>query len=57
MHDIRKIREDGAAFDKGLARRGAEPQSAQILDLDTQRRALETSAQQSKQRQLIAIGS
>ena len=46
MHDIRKIREDGAAFDAGLARRGAEPQSAHILDLDTQRRALETGAQQ-----------
>jgi len=46
MHDIRKIREDGTAFDAGLARRGAEPQSAQILALDTERRALETRAQE-----------
>lgn len=46
MHDIRKIREDGAAFDAGLARRGAEPISAQLLELDTQRRALETRAQE-----------
>ena len=46
MHDIRKIREDAAAFDAGLARRGVEPLSAQLLALDEERRALETRAQE-----------
>jgi seryl-tRNA synthetase len=34
MHDIRFIRENPAAFDDGLGRRGIAPQSAQILELD-----------------------
>ena len=46
MHDIRKIRENPEAFDTGLARRGVDAISAQILDLDKERRALETSAQE-----------
>ena len=46
MHDIRKIREDAAAFDAGLARRDAAPLSEQLLALDTDRRALETRAQE-----------
>ena len=39
MHDIRAIRENPAAFDAGLARRGLEPQSPAILALDEKRRA------------------
>ncbi len=39
MHDIRAIRENPAAFDAGLARRGAPPQAAEILGLDEARRA------------------
>jgi seryl-tRNA synthetase len=39
MHDIRAIRENPAAFDAGLARRGLEPQSPSILALDEKRRA------------------
>ena len=47
MHDIRLIREDPAAFDAGLARRGFEPLSAQILAADASLRALQTEIQGS----------
>jgi len=47
MHDIRFIRENPQAFDAGLARRGLEPLSAQILKLDEERRAFSTQVQQS----------
>ena len=39
MHDIRAIRDNPAAFDAALARRGFPPQSPAILALDEQRRA------------------
>ncbi|MDF1856881.1 serine--tRNA ligase [Pseudooceanicola sp.] len=39
MHDIRQIRDNPAAFDAALARRGAAPMSAEILALDEARRA------------------
>jgi seryl-tRNA synthetase len=39
MHDIRAIRDNPAAFDAALARRGLPPQSPAILSLDEQRRA------------------
>lgn len=39
MHDIRAIRENPAAFDAALARRGDDPISAAILELDEARRA------------------
>ncbi|WP_374524048.1 serine--tRNA ligase [Sphingopyxis sp.] len=45
MHDIRLIRENPAAFDAGLARRGLEPLSAQILAADASLRALQTEIQ------------
>ena len=38
MHDIRAIRENPAAFDAGLKRRGLPPQSAGILAIDDSRR-------------------
>ena len=47
MHDIRLIRESPAAFDAGLARRGLEPLSAQILAADASLRALQTEIQAS----------
>lgn len=50
MHDIRSIRENPAAFDAGMARRSVEPQSAQVLALDEQRRALATRAQEGQSR-------
>jgi len=39
MHDIRTIRDDPAAFDAALARRGLPPASATLLGMDQQRRA------------------
>jgi xanthine dehydrogenase accessory factor len=39
MHDIRAIRENPAAFDAALARRGAAPMSSEVLALDEARRA------------------
>ncbi len=39
MHDIRLIRDDPAAFDAALAKRGFAPQSAALVALDEQRRA------------------
>ncbi|KTE26691.1 MULTISPECIES: serine--tRNA ligase [unclassified Sphingopyxis] len=47
MHDIRLIRENPAAFDAGLARRGLEPLSAPILAADASLRALQTEIQAS----------
>ena len=40
MHDIQFIRQEPAAFDAALKRRGVEPQSAAILAVDEKRRAL-----------------
>ena len=39
MHDIRAIRENPAAFDAGLARRGLPGMSAELLAVDAARRA------------------
>ncbi len=50
MHDIRVIRDDPAAFDAALARRGLEPVAATILALDEQRRAVTTKLQESQSR-------
>jgi seryl-tRNA synthetase len=50
MHDLRFIREQPDAFDQGLRRRGLAPMAPQILDLDAQRRAAQTSMQEMQQR-------
>lgn len=42
MHDIRLIRENPAAFDAGLARRGLAPHSQQVLNLDSNVRSATT---------------
>jgi seryl-tRNA synthetase len=47
MHDIKLIRENPAAFDSQLARRGAEPRAAALLSLDEKWRALTTELQES----------
>ncbi|MGH6672833.1 MAG: serine--tRNA ligase, partial [Xanthobacteraceae bacterium] len=39
MHDIRFIRDNPDVFDRGLARRGLEPQAQRLIALDEQRRA------------------
>ena len=50
MHDIRLIRDDPAAFDAALARRGADSASGAILALDTARRAVATAMQDAQNR-------
>jgi seryl-tRNA synthetase len=50
MHDIRLIRENPAAFDAGLARRGLEPQAARLVALDEMRREVSTRMQQVQSR-------
>lgn len=45
MHDIRLIRDDPAAFDAALARRGLSPQAADLVALDERRRAIVTELQ------------
>jgi seryl-tRNA synthetase len=50
MHDIRLIRENPAAFDAGLARRGLPPQAADLIALDERRRATIAAAQEAQTR-------
>ena len=50
MHDIKFIRENPEAFDAGLARRGLAAQSAEILSLDSERRAVATRMQEAQNR-------
>ena len=50
MHDIRAVRADPAAFDAALARRGLAPVSAALLELDSARRAAQTTAQEAQAR-------
>src|SRR5215468_11182864 len=50
MHDLKQIRDDPAAFDAGLKRRGLPPQSPDILALDAKRRAAQTRLQEQQQR-------
>lgn len=50
MFDIKWIRENPDAFDAGLARRGAEPHAAKLIELDAQSRALQTEWQQAQAR-------
>jgi seryl-tRNA synthetase len=39
MHDIRWIREHPDEFDRGLARRGLEPEARRLIEIDERRRA------------------
>ena len=50
MHDIRWIREAPEAFDEGLRRRGLEPCASEILALDSERRQIQTEAQEMQAR-------
>ncbi len=50
MHDIRTIRENPAAFDAAVARRGLEPLSGQILAIDEGRRARILAAETAQAR-------
>ncbi len=48
MHDIKLIRDDPAAFDAALARRGLPAAADRLLALDAERRALLTELQQAE---------
>lgn len=50
MHDIRLIRDDPAAFDAALAKRGVAPQSVSLVTLDEQRRATIADSQTAQTR-------
>jgi seryl-tRNA synthetase len=50
MHDIRLIRDDPAAFDAALAKRGVAPQSASLVTIDEHRRATIADSQTAQTR-------
>lgn len=50
MFDLKFIRENPEAFDAALARRGEDAQSAAILSMDTEHRAILTEAQNAQAR-------
>ena len=50
MLDLRAIRDDSAAFDRAMTRRGLEPLAATVLGLDARRRAAQTTLQELQQR-------
>jgi seryl-tRNA synthetase len=54
MHDIRWIRDNAAAFDAALKRRGLEPQSPSLIALDEKRRAAIVAAEQALARRNAA---
>jgi len=54
MHDIRWIRENPEAFDRGLARRGLPGQAAALIALDDRRRELVQSVQEAQTRRNAA---
>jgi len=50
MHDIKWIRDNPAAFDAALKRRGLEPQSSSLLAIDEKRRAAILKSEQAQAR-------
>jgi seryl-tRNA synthetase len=54
MHDIRRIREHPDEFDRGLKRRGLEPESSALLALDEARRAAITRFETTQARRNAA---
>lgn len=48
MFDLDRIRKNPEWFDEGFKKRGIEPISVQVLDLDAQRRALQTRIQEAQ---------
>src|SRR5271168_3338951 len=54
MHDIRAIRENPEAFDKGLGRRGLEPRAESLIALDERRRAAIAALQHAQERRNAA---
>jgi seryl-tRNA synthetase len=54
VHDIKTIRDDPAAFDAGLARRGLPPRASELIALDDQRRAAIAELQRAQERRNAA---
>ena len=54
MHDIKWIRDNPAAFDAALKRRGLEPLSALLLAIDEKRRAAILASEQAQARRNAA---
>jgi seryl-tRNA synthetase len=54
MHDIKWIRDNPAAFDRALARRGLLPQAAKLLEIDERRRAAIGKAETAQARRNAA---
>lgn len=54
MFDLKWIRENPEAFDTGMKRRGLDPQSPPILDLDARHRAAQTALQEMQNRRNAA---
>jgi len=54
MHDIKVIRDNPAAFDAGLKRRGLAPMSAMLLAIDEKRRAAILASEQAQARRNAA---
>jgi len=54
MHDIKSIRDNPAAFDAGLKRRGLAPLSASLLAIDEKRRAGILASEQAQARRNAA---
>ena len=50
MHDLKWIREQPEAFDAAMARRGLDPQSPRVLELDQERRRLHQDLQEMQTR-------
>ena len=50
MFDIRWIREHPEEFDRGMARRGLQPQAARLIALDEERRKILTELQELQNR-------
>jgi seryl-tRNA synthetase len=54
MHDIKWIRENPEAFDRGLARRGLSPASTRLIGIDERRRSAIVKAEQAQARRNAA---
>src|SRR5713226_5045617 len=54
MHDIKAIRDNPAAFDAGLKRRGLAPMSAALLAIDEKRRGAIMASEQAQARRNAA---
>src|ERR1700675_779106 len=54
MHDIKSIRDNPAAFDAALKRRGLAPLSASLLAIDERRRAAIMASEQAQARRNAA---